>query len=73
MRSAQNACRTTVGHFAMLPSHALMMDLRMVQCLHSTIPFTCELQAEIRMCQSVEEGAESQVESFVAESVVSVA
>jgi len=49
--SAQNAKGVTIGQLESLPLHALKMDLWIVQCCRSTMPFTCKLYAEMCMCQ----------------------
>src|SRR5260221_500188 len=50
-RSAQKAKGATVGHRVSSPSHALKMELRIVRCCRSTMPFAWELYADMRMCR----------------------
>ena len=47
---AQKVWGATAGHFAILPSHALTIDSRIIQCWCLTIPLVWELYAEMCMC-----------------------
>ena len=46
-QSAQKVKGVTVGQLELSPLHALKMDLQMVRCYLSMIPFACELYAEM--------------------------